>query len=36
MQQLNTLIETYLKKMHMPTTIHATDVVEIIILTFLC
>ena len=34
MQQLNTLIETYLTKLHMPT-IHTTDVVEIIILTFL-
>ena len=34
MQQLNTLIETYLTKLHMPT-IHTTDVVEIIILAFL-
>lgn len=34
MQQLNTLIETYLTKLHMPT-IHKTDIVEIIILTFL-
>lgn len=33
MQQLNTLIETYLSKLHMPT-IHTTDVVEIIILAF--
>ncbi len=34
MQQLNTLIETYTSKLHMPT-IHKTDVVEIIILAFL-
>ena len=34
MQQLNTLIETYLTKLHMPTS-HKTDIVEIIILTFL-
>lgn len=34
MQQLNNLMETYLSKLHMPT-IHWTDVVEIIILTFL-
>lgn len=33
MQQLNTLIETYLSKLHMPT-IHTTDVVEIVILAF--
>ena len=35
MQQLNTLIETYLSKLHMPT-IHTTDVIEIIILAFVC
>lgn len=34
MQQLNTLIDTYLTKLHMPT-IHKTDIVEIIILTFI-
>lgn len=34
MQQLNTLIETYLTKLHMPT-IHKTDIVEIVILAFL-
>lgn len=34
MQQLNTLIEIYSSKLHMPT-IHKTDVVEIIILAFL-
>lgn len=34
MDQLNTFISTYLSKLHMPT-IHWTDVVEIIILTFL-
>lgn len=34
MQQLNTLIETYLTKLHMPT-IHKTDIAEIIILTFI-
>lgn len=34
MEQLNTFISTYLSKLHMPT-IHWTDVVEIIILTFL-
>lgn len=34
MEQLNTFILTYLSKLHMPT-IHWTDVVEIIILTFL-
>ncbi len=34
MEQLNTFMSTYLSKLHMPT-IHWTDVVEIIILTFL-
>lgn len=34
MQQLNTFIATYLSKLHMPT-VHWTDVVEIIILTFI-
>ena len=34
MQQLNTLIDTYLTKLHMPT-IHKTDIVEIIILSFI-
>lgn len=34
MQQLNNFIDTYLSKLHMPT-IHWTDVVEIVILTFL-
>lgn len=34
MDQLNTFISTYLSNLHMPT-IHWTDVVEIIILTFL-
>ena len=34
MQQLNNFMATYLSKLHMPT-IHWTDVVEIIILTFL-
>lgn len=33
MQQLNTFIATYLSKLHMPT-VHRTDIVEIIILTF--
>lgn len=34
MQQLNTFISTYLTKLHMPT-VRWTDIVEIIILTFL-
>ena len=34
MQQLNTFIATYLSKLHMPT-VHWTDIVEIVILTFL-
>ncbi len=34
MQQLNTFIATYFSKLHMPT-VHWTDIVEIIILTFL-
>ena len=34
MQQLNTFIVTYFSKLHMPT-VHWTDIVEIIILTFL-
>lgn len=34
MEQLNSFISTYLSKLHMPT-IHWTDVVEIIILTFI-
>ena len=34
MQQLNTFIATYFSKLHMPT-VHWTDIVEIVILTFL-
>lgn len=34
MQQLNNFVDTYLSKLHMPT-IHWTDIIEIVILTFI-